>query len=71
EAACRLTEYRRQNKHYWSLAYENITAGPNVTLPHYSPTKYGARMIERDMPTSSEHRDDSGGQYRDGICDTT
>lgn len=31
EAAWRLTEYRRQNKHYWGLAYENISAsGPNA-----------------------------------------
>lgn len=31
EAAWRLTEYRRQNKHYWGLAYESISAsGPNA-----------------------------------------
>lgn len=31
EAAWRLTEFRRQNKHYWGLAYENISAsGPNA-----------------------------------------
>ena len=31
EAAWRLTEYRRKNKHYMGLAYENISAsGPNV-----------------------------------------
>ncbi|KAG1769690.1 hypothetical protein EV702DRAFT_956468, partial [Suillus placidus] len=46
EAARRLTEYRRQNKHYWGLASENISANrPNAALPHYSPTKSGARMI--------------------------
>jgi len=68
EAAWRLTEYRRQNKHYWGLAYENISAsGPNAALPHYSPTKSGARMIDRDTP----YLNDSGGQYRDGTCDTT
>ncbi|KAG6333719.1 hypothetical protein ID866_5372 [Astraeus odoratus] len=65
EAAWRLTEYRRQNKHYWGLAYENISAsGPNAALPHYSPSKSTARMIDRETP-------DSGGQYRDGTCDTT
>lgn len=31
EAAFRLTEYRRKNKHYSGLAYENISAsGPNA-----------------------------------------
>ena len=31
EAAFRLTEYRRKNKHYMGLAYENISAsGPNA-----------------------------------------
>jgi Xaa-Pro aminopeptidase len=31
EAAWRLTEFRKQNKHYWGLAYENISAsGPNA-----------------------------------------
>ena len=31
EAAWRLTEYRRKNKHYMGLAYENISAsGPNA-----------------------------------------
>ena len=68
EAAWRLTEYRRQNKHYWGLAYENISAsGPNagepfvryvlylflmtfVALPHYSPSKGNARMIDRETP---------------------
>ncbi|EIW83367.1 Creatinase aminopeptidase [Coniophora puteana RWD-64-598 SS2] len=68
EAAWRLTEYRRQNKHYWGLAYENISAsGPNAALPHYSPTKLGAKMIDRETP----YLNDSGGQYRDGTCDTT
>lgn len=68
EAAWRLTEYRRQNKHYWGLAYENISAsGPNAALPHYSPSKATARMIDRETP----YLNDSGGQYRDGTCDTT
>ncbi|KAF9237430.1 Creatinase aminopeptidase [Melanogaster broomeanus] len=68
EAAWRLTEYRRQNKHYWGLAYENISAsGPNAALPHYSPSKSNASMIDRETP----YLNDSGGQYRDGTCDTT
>ncbi|EJF65620.1 Creatinase/aminopeptidase [Dichomitus squalens] len=68
EAAWRLTEYRRKNKHYMGLAYENISAtGPNAALPHYVPHKATARMIDRDTP----YLNDSGGQYRDGTCDTT
>ncbi|KAF8550637.1 Creatinase/aminopeptidase, partial [Imleria badia] len=68
EAAWRLTEYRRQNKHYWGLAYENISAsGANAALPHYTPSKMSARMIDRETP----YLNDSGGQYRDGTCDTT
>ncbi len=40
EAAWRLTEYRRRNKHYMGLAYESISAsGPNAgesfrTMPY-------------------------------------
>ncbi|KAI0737462.1 Creatinase/aminopeptidase [Daedaleopsis nitida] len=68
EAAWRLTEYRRKNKHYMGLAYENISAsGPNAALPHYVPHKATARMIDRETP----YLNDSGGQYRDGTCDTT
>jgi len=68
EAAWRLTEFRRQNKHYWGLAYENISAsGANAALPHYSPSKSNARTIDRETP----YLNDSGGQYRDGTCDTT
>ncbi|KAH9915057.1 Creatinase/aminopeptidase [Epithele typhae] len=68
EAAWRLTEYRRKNKHYMGLAYENISAsGPNAALPHYVPRKSTARMIDRETP----YLNDSGGQYRDGTCDTT
>jgi Xaa-Pro aminopeptidase len=51
EAASRLTEYRRHNKYFMGLAYENISAsGPNAALPHYSPKKSTARMIDRDNP---------------------
>lgn len=68
EAAFRLTEYRRSNKHFMGLAYENISAsGSNAALPHYSPTKSTAAMIDRDTP----YLNDSGGQYKDGTCDTT
>ncbi|KAF9490673.1 Creatinase/aminopeptidase [Pleurotus eryngii] len=68
EAAFRLTEFRRRNKYYMGLAYANISAsGPNAALPHYVPHKATARMIDRDTP----YLNDSGGQYRDGTCDTT
>jgi Xaa-Pro aminopeptidase len=70
EAASRLTEFRRKNKYFMGLAYENISAsGPNAgqlpgsrdvwllaahvacaALPHYSPTKSKARMIDRENP---------------------
>ncbi|TBU37642.1 hypothetical protein BD309DRAFT_994978 [Dichomitus squalens] len=69
EAAWRLTEYRRKNKHYMGLAYETFLR-PGlmpVTLPHYVPHKATARMIDRDAP----YLNDSSGQYRDGTCDTT
>ncbi|KAJ7785467.1 peptidase M24, structural domain-containing protein [Mycena olivaceomarginata] len=45
----------------------DITDGPNAALPHYSPRRSTARMIDRDAP----YLNDSGGQYRDGTCDTT
>ena len=68
EAAFRLTEYRRSGKHFMGLAYENISAsGPNSALPHYSPTKSTSAMIDRHQP----YLNDSGGQYKDGTCDTT
>ncbi|KII92504.1 hypothetical protein PLICRDRAFT_50881 [Plicaturopsis crispa FD-325 SS-3] len=68
EAAFKLTELRRKNKHYKGLAYENISAsGANAALPHYSPTKQEAQIIDRSKP----YLNDSGGQYRDGTCDTT
>ncbi|KAF9263733.1 Creatinase/aminopeptidase [Marasmius fiardii PR-910] len=68
EAAHRLTEFRRTQKHFMGLAYENISAsGKNAALPHYSPKKDDAKMIDR----SQVYLNDSGGQYRDGTCDTT
>ncbi|KAJ6493841.1 peptidase M24, structural domain-containing protein [Mycena vulgaris] len=68
EAAQRLTEFRRKTKHFMGLAYENISSnGPNAALPHYSPQRLTARMIDRDTP----YLNDSGGQYRDGPCHTT
>lgn len=51
EAASRLTEFRRKNRHFMGLAYENISAsGPNAALPHYSPRRSTARMIDRETP---------------------
>ncbi|KAF8655608.1 hypothetical protein AX16_002990 [Volvariella volvacea WC 439] len=68
EAAFRHTEFRRKNDLFMGLAYENISAtGPNAALPHYSPRKTTAVAIDRNTP----YLHDSGGQYRDGTCDTT
>ncbi|KAI0283706.1 Creatinase aminopeptidase [Russula aff. rugulosa BPL654] len=68
EAAWRLTEFRRKAKNYMGLAYENISAtGPNAALPHYHPLKSDSYIISKDSP----YLNDSGGQYRDGTCDTT
>ncbi|KAJ7592530.1 aminopeptidase-P [Mycena floridula] len=68
EAAQRLTEFRRHNKYFMGLAYENISAsGPNAALPHYSPRRGTARVIDMTLP----YLNDSGGQYLDGTCDTT
>jgi Xaa-Pro aminopeptidase len=68
EAAWRLTEFRSKTKNYMGLAYENISAtGPNAALPHYSPLKSTSSIIDRETP----YLNDSGGQYRDGTCDTT
>ncbi|KAI0256241.1 peptidase M24, structural domain-containing protein [Lactifluus subvellereus] len=68
EAAWRLTEFRSKTKNYMGLAYENISAaGPNAALPHYNPLKSSSSIIDRETP----YLNDSGGQYRDGTCDTT
>ncbi|CAG8538886.1 12378_t:CDS:2 [Acaulospora colombiana] len=53
---------------YMGPAYENIVAtGSNAALPHYNPTRNGSKVISRHEPFLF----DSGGQYRDGTCDTT
>lgn len=68
EAGWRLTEFRRKNKNFMGLAYENTSAsGPNAALPHYVAHRSTASMIDRETP----YINDSGGQYRDGTCDTT
>ncbi|KAG5340300.1 hypothetical protein C0989_002193 [Termitomyces sp. Mn162] len=68
EAASRLTEMRRSGKHFMGIAYKSISAtGSNAALSHYTPRKSTAKFIERDTP----YLNDSGGQYRDGTCDTT
>ncbi|KAH8810203.1 Creatinase aminopeptidase [Flagelloscypha sp. PMI_526] len=68
EAGFRLTEFRRKNKNFIGIAYQNISAtGANAALPHYSPKKGGDAILSRDVP----YLNDSGGQYRDGTCDTT
>lgn len=68
EAAWRLTEFRSKAKNYVGLAYENISAsGPNAALPHYTPLKSDNLFIDKETP----YLNDSGGQYRDGTCDTT
>ncbi|KAF8532523.1 hypothetical protein JB92DRAFT_3080697 [Gautieria morchelliformis] len=68
EAGHRLTEFRSRSELYQGLAYENISAcGPNAALPHYTPPRHDSRVIDRNSP----YLMDSGGQYRDGTCDTT
>ncbi|KAG6819956.1 hypothetical protein H0H93_007095, partial [Arthromyces matolae] len=68
EAASRLTEMRRSGKNFMGIAYKSISAsGPNAALSHYTPRKRTARFIDRETP----YLNDSGGQYRDGTCDTT
>ncbi|CAE6517817.1 unnamed protein product [Rhizoctonia solani] len=53
---------------FMGLAYENISAtGANAALPHYSPTKGLSSAIDLNTP----YLNDSGGQYKDGTCDTT
>ncbi|KAF9000416.1 hypothetical protein BDQ17DRAFT_1359572 [Cyathus striatus] len=60
-----ITEYEAE---FHGPRYEPTSAtGPNGALPHYTPKKGTARLIERDTP----YVNDSGGQYFDGTCDTT
>ncbi|KAH7339973.1 peptidase M24, structural domain-containing protein [Rhizoctonia solani] len=68
EAAEMLTQFRKQGDLFMGLAYENISAtGANAALPHYSPTKGLSSAIDLNTP----YLNDSGGQYKDGTCDTT
>ncbi|KIY66435.1 Creatinase/aminopeptidase [Cylindrobasidium torrendii FP15055 ss-10] len=68
EAAQRMLEFRRKLPHFMGLAYGTISgSGPNGALPHYEPRKNDARMIDKETP----YVNDSGGNYRDGTCDTT
>jgi len=75
EASEKLNSFREdeptkegESSMYMGLAYENIVAsGANAALPHYSPTRNGAKTITKNEPFLV----DSGGQYRDGTCDTT
>ncbi|KAG9044466.1 hypothetical protein FS837_008111 [Tulasnella sp. UAMH 9824] len=67
-ASQKLTEYKRLNEQFVGLAYENISAtGPNGAIPHYTPTRTNALLIDTRTP----YVIDSGGQYFDGTCDTT
>ncbi|KAG8842828.1 hypothetical protein FRB96_004713 [Tulasnella sp. 330] len=67
-ASQKLTEYKRLNEEFVGLAYENISAtGPNAAVPHYTPTRTNALLIDNRTPYVM----DSGGQYFDGTCDTT
>jgi Xaa-Pro aminopeptidase len=74
EASEKLNDFRRQGggedgvNMYMGLAYENIVAtGGNAALPHYTPSKNECALISKNEPFLV----DSGGQYRDGTCDTT
>ncbi|QRW08650.1 Metallopeptidase family M24 [Ceratobasidium sp. AG-Ba] len=68
EAGEMLTQFRKQGDLFMGLAYENISAtGANAALPHYSPTKGLSSTIDIHTP----YLNDSGGQYKDGTCDTT
>ncbi|KAG8900170.1 hypothetical protein FRB99_006199 [Tulasnella sp. 403] len=66
-ASQKLTEYKRLNEEFVGLAYDNISAtGPNGAIPHYTPTRTNALLIDGRTP----YVIDSGGQYFDGTCDT-
>ncbi|KDN37350.1 hypothetical protein RSAG8_10238, partial [Rhizoctonia solani AG-8 WAC10335] len=68
EAGEMLTQFRKKGELFMGLAYDNISAtGANAALPHYSPTKGLSSAIDLQTP----YLNDSGGQYKDGTCDTT
>ncbi|KAG9080202.1 hypothetical protein FRC06_006948, partial [Ceratobasidium sp. 370] len=68
EEQLRAGKYHHRGEFFIGLAYENISAtGANAALPHYSPTKGLSSAIDVHTP----YLNDSGGQYRDGTCDTT
>ncbi|BGP42167.1 hypothetical protein JCM10449v2_006172 [Rhodotorula kratochvilovae] len=68
EAAEKLTSYRKEQKYFAGLAYENISAtGENAALPHYEPSASPRVPIS----LSSPYLNDSGAQYLDGTIDTT
>lgn len=52
EAAWRMKEFRMsEKKMFLGLAYETVSAsGPNAALPHYTPKKHSANMIDGDLP---------------------
>lgn len=51
EAGFKLTEYRRKNKYFMGIAYQNISAtGANAALPHYSPKKGTDAILRKDVP---------------------
>ncbi|KAG8718500.1 hypothetical protein FRC08_005144 [Ceratobasidium sp. 394] len=68
EAAEMFTEFRKQEEYFMGLAYETVSAtGANAALPDYTPTPDLSSAIDVQTP----YVNDSGGQYRDGTCDTT
>ncbi len=51
EAAWRIKEFRMKQKKFMGLAYETTSAsGGNAAVPHYTPKKRTARMIDRETP---------------------
>lgn len=67
-ASQKLNELKRENQEFVGPAYENICAtGPNAALPHYTPTRTDALLIDHRTPFLA----DAGGQYFNGTCDTS
>jgi Xaa-Pro aminopeptidase len=51
EAGNRQKEFRRKQQNFMALAYPTISAtGANGAIPHYSPGKNTAKMIDRTSP---------------------